>query len=234
MRKTFVLVSALICFVLPMRAQDEPEEMKKPLLGYVSVQVGEMYSYGENAFTYSDNDKGADLFNPIFTINAGHGFGKLFEGRLSLSYGNNAGACNSLNTSGGGFFPYSYKSINVFADLVLSGLNQYFINGRRGVFSPRLYIGVGGAYTYDFTDSGHPWQRLTDKNYVLGFRLGFIGEYDFSPHLGVLIDLCAEGYPDNYNGLRPTKQDQDLVEGYAGFPIDLRGIASVGLIYRFK
>jgi len=234
MKKFTVFLIAVVISSLFVSAQNRDKTLV-PFSGYVSVEAGEMFSYMENTFTYIDNNLGADLFNPLFTINAGRGFGNIFEGRLSLSYGRNSSANNSLNTSSRAFYPYTFRSINLFGDLVLKGLDQHFSANHFGVFFPKIYVGIGGAYTFDFTDSGHPWQGVTDPNFSFGVRLGFIGEYDFSPHFGMYLDLRAEGFMDNYNGLQPTSADQDLFEeGYAGFPFDLRISASFGLIYRFK
>lgn len=234
MRKSAALILAVVCSVLSLRAQDGYKTLV-PFSEYVSVQVGEMMSYGENAFTYLDNSSGSDLFHPIIAINAGRGFGDIFEGRISLSYGKNSGACNSLNTASRGFYPYTFKSVNLFGDLVLKGLNQRFAANRFGVFFPKIYVGIGAGYSFDFSDPKHPWQDIEDSNFAFGVRMGFIGEYDFSPHWGVYFDLCVEGFTDMYNGLRPTEADQDLYEdGYAGFPMDLRAMASFGVIYRFK
>ena len=79
----------------------------------------------------------------------------------------------------------------------------------------------------------HPWQEITDKNLAFGFRLGAMFEYDFGNNLGILVDMNAEAYLDNFNGLWPKDADIDEREGYAGFPLDLRASASVGLIYHF-
>ena len=72
-----------------------------------------------------------------------------------------------------------------------------------------------------------------DKNLAFGFRLGAMVEYDFTHNLGLLIDMNAEAYVDNFNGIRPSEDDHSSREGYAGFPLDLRAYASIGLIYHF-
>ena len=82
-------------------------------------------------------------------------------------------------------------------------------------------------------DGIHPWQEITNKNLAFGFRLGAMLEYDFGNNLGILVDMNAEAYLDNFNGLWPKDADIDEREGYAGFPLDLRAYASVGLIYHF-
>jgi len=242
MRKFTASVVLAILFMCPLHAQEKSAyalsdegETIVPYSWYISVQGGEMFSYGENAFTYFRNGAWGNLLNPMFTFNVGRGIGNIFEGRASLSYGINSGACNSLETSGGGFYPYSFNSLNLFADLILKGVDKFFPADNSGIFFPKVYLGAGAACTFGFSDSGHPWQKVSDKNLAFGVRAGFIGEYDFSPHFGVYLDICAEAYTDNYNGLKPSQTDQDVYEnGYAGFPVDLRGILALGVIYRFK
>ena len=194
----------------------------------ISLQGGMLFSMGENNFTYRDNGKVADLFGPQGGVAIGYDFTDRFGMRISASYGRNAGAANHYQTSARGFYPYQFRSVNVFADLLFN------LTLERTGFSPILYAGLGGARTFNFTDSHHPWQKTTDPNTAFGFRGGFIAEYDFTPGFGIYVDLCGEAYLDNYNGLRPTSGDQSQVErGYAGFPFDMRALASLGLIFHF-
>ena len=81
--------------------------------------------------------------------------------------------------------------------------------------------------------SQHPWQAVSDRNTAFGFRFGFIAQYNFSDRFGIYADLCGEAYTDNYNGLQPNEKDQQKVEGYAGFPLDLRGLVSLGCVFHF-
>lgn len=198
---------------------------------FFALQGGGVLNIYENAFSYSDNHKTMDLFTLQGGIAAGYEFSDVFALRATASYAKNAGACNVRETSGGGFYPYTFKSINTFVDAVL---NLPGLVGKVSAFRPRLYAGLGYAHTFYFTDPQHPWQRLIDPNNVFGFRLGFLAEYGFSKHFGVYADLCGEGYTDLYNGLMPTKEEQNsYYEGYGGFPLDLRGLLSIGVMVWF-
>ena len=195
----------------------------------IGLQGGALFSLYENAFSYTDNGKTMDLFTPQGAITLGYNFTGNVGARLSASYARNAGACNTLQTSARGFYPYTFSSVNVFADCLLNLSHSW--DG----FSPVLYAGLGGAHTFAFTDPHHPWQgaHLTQSNWAFGFRFGFIAEYDFTSHVGIYADLCGEAYTDGYNGLQPTKEDKEKVKGYPGFPFDLRALASLGVIFHF-
>lgn len=199
----------------------------------IAVQGGAMYSVNENRFTYHENGHGWDLVTPQGSLAIGYEFTEGLGVRVSVGYGKNASACNSRQTSGGGFYPYTFKSINGFVDGTLD-LNGNYAKER--AFRPRLYAGIGLGHTYGFTDPKHPWQGgfMTTNNTVFGFRGGFIAEYDFADWFGIFADLCGEAYRDNYNGLQPTKEDQSGYTGYAGFPLDLRAMLSFGVIFRIN
>lgn len=198
----------------------------------IALQGGPMYSINENGFSYRDHGKGINLFTFQGSAAVGYEFTSALGVRLSVGYGKNPAAANSLN-SGGGFYPYSFRSVNAFVDGTLD------LNGNYGIqqtFRPRFYLGVGLGHTFHFTDSGHPWQEayITKKNTVFGFRGGFIGEFDLTDSFGLFGDLGLEAYNDKYNGLEPTKQDQSYFKGYGGFPLDLRFTLSFGIIFRFN
>lgn len=198
---------------------------------YVALQGGPMLNVYENAFSYWDNHCLQKLITLQGGVAVGYAFTDVFSLRLSASYAKNAGACNVRETSGNGFYPYTFHSVNTFADAVLD-LNG--LAGKLSAFRPLLYGGLGCAYSFDFTDPKHPWQKLETPDTSFGFRFGFIAEYGFSKHFGIYADLCGEGYTDLYNGLAPSrKEQQENFEGYGGFPLDLRGLASLGLIFWF-
>jgi len=204
-----------------MQAQDKPAH---PF--YISLQGGALVSVNENTFSYRDNGKTLDLITPQGALAVGYDFSNRFGARLSGSFGKNVSACNVYQTAAGGFYPYNFKSINIFADAILNLKPS-------GVFSPKLYVGLGGAHTFGFSDPGHPWQKVSGSNTVFGFRGGFITQWDLSQRFGIFADLCGEAYTDSYNGLLPNSDDQTKVDGYAGFPLDLRGLCSLGVLFRF-
>ena len=197
-----------------------------------ALQGGPMYSINENHFSYREHGKGWNLFTLQGAAAIGYEFTEGLGVRVSVGYGNNASAANSHDT-GGGFYPYQFKSVNAFVDGTLDLNGNYAIEQ---AFRPRLYAGIGLGHTFGFTDAKHPWQGqyITTLNNVFGFRGGFIGEYDFTRVFGIFVDLCGEAYRDNYNGLQPTEKDQGFFTGYAGFPLDLRFTLSFGVIFRIE
>lgn len=224
MRKVLVAIFVLVASVTTVWAKSGKDSDKR---FNVSIQGGALISVNENYFSYGENGQFAKLITPQGALAFGYDFSNRFGSRLSVSYGLNASACNTRQTSGYGFFPYSFQSVNVFADAILN------LGKRGGAFHPKLYMGVGMAYSFGFTDSGHPWQVVNDRNSAFGFRGGFIGVYNISNSFGIFVDLCGEAYTDDYNGLQPSEADQSKVEGYAGLPLDLRGVASLGILFRF-
>ena len=198
-----------------------------------ALQGGPMYSINENGFTYRENGQGLNLFTLQGSAAIGYEFTNALGFRVSVGYGDNRGACNSRNTAARGFYPYSFKSVNGFLDATLDLNGNY---GLQSAFRPRFYLGVGLGHTFGFTDPKHPWQGdyMTTNNNVFGFRGGFLAEFDFTQSFGMFIDLGGEAYNDKYNGLRPTERDQQDYQGYAGFPLDLRLTASLGLIVRIN
>lgn len=198
---------------------------------YVGLQQGPMLNIYENAFSYRENGKTMNLFTYQAGLVAGYDLNDIFGVRLSAAYGKNAGACNTKDTSAHGFYPYTFSSVNVFADAIL---DMHGLSDLTTFFRIKLYGGLGLGHSFNMTDSGHPWQDVSDPNTVFGFRFGAIFEYNITDHIGVYGDLCGEGYTDKYNGLMPSVDEQvNNFEGYGGFPLDLRGLVSVGVLYRF-
>ena len=198
----------------------------------IALQGGTMYSINENRFTYGEHGHAADLWTLQGSAAIGYEFTEAMGVRVSVGYGKNVSACNSRQTDWG-FYPYQFKSINAFVDGTLDLSRNY---GKAWSFHPVLYAGIGLGHTYGFTDPKHPWQGqyMTFNNTVFGFRGGFIAEYDFTDWFGIYVDLCGEAYNDKYNGLQPTEQDQQGFKGYGGFPLDLRAMASFGVIFRIN
>ncbi|MCR5710368.1 MAG: hypothetical protein K6G79_07795 [Bacteroidales bacterium] len=197
----------------------------------------------ENHFSYKENGYWTKCFSLEGAAAIGYEFTDALGGRLWVGYGGNRGAGNTMDTAEHGFYPYNFKSVNGFFDITLD------LNGNFGVehsFRPIFYLGAGLGHTFGFTkptgygtpankswEAGnrfHPWQDIRENNTVFGFRGGFIAEYDFNKSLGLFADFRGEGYRDQYNGLQPTKLDQQASEGYAGFPLDLRFSVQLGII----
>ena len=232
MMKQFVCVVCALCLGAAALSAQEERQTPPSHAGrvYLSLQGGPALNLYENAFSYRDNGQAIKLFTLQGALAVGFDFSDAFGIRLQGAYGNDASAANVRQTSGGGFYPYRFRHVNLFADAVL---NLSGLRGKVTAFRPKLYAGLGGAHTFGFTESHHPWQKIIGQNTVFGFRGGFIAEYTFASGLGLLADFCGEAYTDLYNGLMPSEEDQKAYEGYAGFPLDLRGILSLGLVYHF-
>ena len=198
---------------------------------YVGFQQGPFLNINENHFSYRENGKALDLITYQAGLVGGYDLNDIFGVRLSASYGKNASACNTRETSARGFYPYTFSSVNIFADAVL---DMHGLADMLEFFRIKLYGGLGIGHTFHMTDPNHPWQKLNDPNTVFGFRFGGIAEYNITDHIGVYADVCGEAYTDEYNGLMPTAKEQsEYYEGYGGFPLDLRGLVSLGVLYRF-
>ena len=219
MRKLLAICAALILGASVLSAQ----EFNPTGRWYVSLQGGPMYQSSENTFAYRWEGYGSKLLTYTAAVAAGYNFNETWGLRGSVSFGQNRGAGN-YKQSHNRFYPYDFKNISGFCDLVLdfNGLNAV----ERG-FSPKLYAGIGVAHTFGFTKpKAYGVQRF-------GFRAGAIAEYNFKGGFGIFADLCGEAYTDMFNGLRPFEFDHTAGTGYAGFPFDLRASLSLGVLYRF-
>ncbi|MBQ6198608.1 MAG: outer membrane beta-barrel protein [Bacteroidales bacterium] len=198
---------------------------------YAGIQQGPMLNIYENYFSYVENKKPLDLITFQAALVGGYDVNEMFGVRLTAGYAKNAAACNTHNTSAHGFYPYTFSSINVFADAIL---DLQGMSDRLTAFRIKLYGGLGLGHSFNMTDSQHPWQAVQDPSTAFGFRLGGIAEYNIFENFAMYLDVCGEAYSDEYNGLLPSLKDQtDVYEGYGGFPFDLRGLISIGFIYRF-
>ena len=254
MRKLLTLTAALILGASLMHAQGgDPYDPSGRW--NVSVQGGVMGSLSENAFSYNDNGYLGKLYTPQASVAVGYDFNQTYGIRASVGFGKNMSAGNVKQTAvrnNNGFWPYGFKSINAFVDCVIN-LNGLNVTSR--AFAPKFYGGLGYGHSFGFwrpsysmmNDADlveaakmfnykkfHPTQNINESNHALGFRFGFIAEYNITRNLGIFADICGEAYTDNYNGLEPWTWDHAKGTGYAGFPLDLRGLASFGILLRFN
>ena len=245
MKKLFLIFAILLFGVASLPAQNAFVGGHRAWT--IAIQGGPLYSINENGFSYRENGYGGKLFTLNGSAAVGYEFTNALGARISVGYGANRSAANTRQTAAHGFYPYNFKSVNGFLDITLD-LNGNFAVER--AFRPIFYLGVGFGHTFNFIkpseygtprnqswEAGnpfHPWQDITEKNTVFGFRGGFIAEYDFTDWIGIFADLCGEAYNDQYNGLQPSEHDQTAYKGYAGFPLDLRMMLSLGLIFRIN
>ena len=228
MRKIAVILAALLVGVPTLFAQGPFDFSGR---WNFSVQGGLAVTVSDNVFGYTDSGIFKDLLKLQGAASIGYDFPGGFGIRLSGGYAQHASSSNIYETPGDKkVWPFTYQSIFGFADAILNvnGLSENY-----GPFAPKFYAGIGAAKTYGFTNPNHPFQNPHDPNFALGFRGGFIAEVDFRSGLGLFADLGIEAYDDWHNGIRPSDPDQANVKGYAGFPFDLVGKFSFGVIYHF-
>lgn len=216
-------ICAALCLLVAGNLMCHAQKLQRPF--YLGVEAGVMGNLYENAFSYVRNGQFGGLITMHRGLLVGYRLSVPFSVRAELAYDRNAGAANVQETgSGTGFYPYKFDSFNGFADFIFTYGQEEMDKVR-----PQFYLGLGGAYTFNYTDSGHPWQKIQNPSGAFGFRLGFMLHWRINPLIAVVLDIKGEGYTDMYNGLQPNKADQARVDGYAGFPLDLRGIAAVGV-----
>ena len=212
----------------PVESFAEPFDWKD---WFVAVQGGANYSMNENSWTYVDPKVGGkshlDLLSPQISLSLGHFFTPVLGWRLSAAYAGNKSAANHNETTVGGFYPYDFKSISAFADLLV-GLSRRDVQDRNWFWT--LFGGVGYGHGFDFTNSGHPWQTLKTPSNAFGFRGGLNLEYMLKNGLGCMLEGGAEAFTDGFNGMNPgIRKDANDVN----FPFDVRPVATFGIGYHF-
>jgi hypothetical protein len=224
MKKIVCIFAIFLMAAAGLSAQNK-EKVEKPW--NIFLKGGGLGSLNENAFSYHENGQTKDLLGYQAGLGFGYDFTKRFGIRLEAKYGKNAAAGNTYDTSAHGFYPYNFSNIDAFLDAVIN------LNPNGTVFHPKVYAGLGGAFSFGFTDMNHPWQTLPEKSGAFGMRIGFIAEFLVSPTVGIFADLSSEGFTDKFDGLMPTKEQRKEERGYPGFPLDVRALASLGLCFHF-
>ena len=229
MKTLLTTLAALVLGTTALFAQVGEQKPENPF--YISVQGGMLFSANENTFSYNEHGVFKDLFTPQGSFSVGYDFGTRAGARLNLNYGKNASGANVRETNGvDPFFPYTFSNASAFVDFTWNIAEE----GYEGPIVPKVYAGIGFGHTFGFSDPHHPWQTIYDPNNAFGFRFGFLGEVMLGSSFGAFIDLAAEAYTDQFNGLRPYKEEQEAHgRGYLGFPFDLRGLASFGIAVHF-
>lgn len=217
-RKILILFATLLLTAAGASAQSRRAPISPYQYGhrwYFSLQAGPMVSFGENSESFGAAGHGWDVFTAHAALAIGYNFNDAWDMRVSGSYSYNPGACIAYD----GHYPFHFHAAHLFADAVLSYNALAELNIP---FNPKTYVGLGGAYTFGFTDPEHPFQMPQGPNIVPGFRVGGIAERDYPGGFGWFIDLGAEVFTDWYNGLEPVS-----------FPLDVEIKVSFGIIYHF-
>lgn len=220
----------------PVEEEEEEEEAdwKK---WFIAAQAGPMVSFNENTWTYKDlgPDYGMnqwDLVTPYVALSVGHYFTPRIGARISAAYAMNKSALNHNETAAYGFYPYSFKSVSAFADVLLNLTKRDDVD-RHWFWT--LYGGLGYAHGFDFDGVNHPWQ--TESKYwkvpsnAFGMRGGLNLEYVLDCGLGFMLDGGLEAFTDGFNGMNPIKSPKPT--GDKNFPFDIRPMATLGVAYHF-
>ncbi|MBQ4390384.1 MAG: hypothetical protein II824_10550 [Bacteroidales bacterium] len=213
------LVIAFIAFSLsisPLSAQRHRTPFEYGHTVAVSLQGGPLVFVGEYTKAFKQNKEFWRVFAPHAELALSYFISDGRSIRTSLSYSKKS----SVLSMDDGYYPYTFNAAHLFVDYVVDfyRLGEYYVN-----FSPMLYVGAGVAHSFGFSDSGHPDPPITTSNWVPGFRIGGILEYDFKSGFGFFGDLGLEFLLDHYNGLKADT-----------FPIDLNIRLGLGVIYHFK
>ena len=189
----------------------------------------------ENTWTYTDPKIGGkkfwDLVSPQIQVSFGHYFTPVLGWRVSAAYAGNKSALNHNETSAAGFYPYSFKSISAFADLLVN-LSRRDVQDRHWFWT--LFGGLGYGHGFDFQDVFHPWQTHNPNwkipTNAFGMRGGLNLEYMFNNGLSFMLEGGAEAFTDGFNGMNPHihKDENDV-----NFPFDVRPVATFGIGYHF-
>ena len=203
---------------------------------FIALQAGPNYSMNENTWTYTDPKIGKkqfyDLLSPQIQLSLGHFFTPTLGWRLSAAYAGNKSALNHNQTAAQGFYPYSFKSVSAFADLLVA-LSRRDVQDRHWFWT--LFGGLGHGHGFDFKDVYHPWQTGLEDAWKIptnafGMRGGLNLEYMFNNGFAFMLEGGIEAFTDGFNGMNPHiwKDANDV-----NFPFDVRPVATFGIGYHF-
>ena len=184
---------------------------------YLSLQGGPLYFNGDCTYVYREKGPWMGPFTFSGGASLGYNITNGHEVRLTASFGPRRASCISYKDA---LYPYTFKSASLFADYVLAfrALAEDF-----SAFNPKLYAGAGAAYTFGFTDPQHPQRHVNGPNWVAGFHVGSVMEYDFPSGFGLFADLGLTFLSDTYDG-----------QGWYNFPVDMEIGFNIGVVFHFK
>ena len=228
MRKYLLILTLSLLGIMELSAQPILTPYQYRERWFFSYQAGPSFFVSENSATFADH-KRYDRYTFYNEAILGYYFTDAHEIRFSWSYARRASVLPPVF----GFLPYSFSSAQTFVDYVI---NWHPLGEYNTAYNPQMYVGLGGAVTYNFTKPEYnPAENLTHDqldailppvhplNILPGLRFGVIFEYDFTDNYGLTFDIGAQVFPDRYNGQNPDR-----------WPIDTQFNGSLGFVYHFK
>lgn len=185
---------------------------------FFSVQGGPKIGLYDHIGSFFDYGHGWDAITYHGSLSLGYNFNDAWAMRVSGGYSYNAGACTPYE---GIFYGYNYSAAYAFADGIF---DWHAISEDIRPFAPKFYAGLGGAYTFGFTDPEHPFEMLNTNNFVPAFRFGVILEYDFPTGFGLFADIAVESFLDWYDGYATS----------TAIALDSALKVSFGMVWHFK
>ena len=222
MRKCVTLAAALLLGTVSLFAQTRLTPYEYGQRWFFAFQGGPLYFNSDYCTRLSKAGRTLELFSIGAGVALGYNISDAHAIRFMGNYSRKTGVCEAFvfeDIEPAPIYTYKFRSLNFFADHVLNynALAENFMP-----FTAKTYAGLGLAYTFDFTEPGHPEVWLTDPNLVPGLHFGFLLEYDFKDGFGLYTDLGLAFYFDRYNGRERI-----------GFPLDMEIYLQMGLIYNF-
>ena len=227
MKKCILLTAALLLCTASLFAQTKPlTPYEYGHRWYFSFQGGGLIFNSDYCSRLFKEGRGHELVSFGAGVALGYNFSDAHGIRVFGNYSRKTGVCEAFEDPDADpkaapipTYTYRFSSTQLFVDYVL---NYNALAENDNPFTAKSYIGPGFAYTFDFTDPGHPEVWLYDPNLVPCMNMGFIFEYDFKDAFGFFVDLGLSFYAERYNGRVSM-----------GFPVDMESSLQVGLIYNF-
>lgn len=222
MKKIFILTFALLSLATKTQAARPYITPTSPYQHgkrwFLAVQGGPKIGLYDHISSFFNNGQGWSAVTYHGALAFGYNFNDAWAMRISGGYSYNSGACSPYQ---GGFYPYTYSAVYFFTDGVL---NYPALCENNVPFSTKFYAGLGGAYTFGFSNPDHPFEVLTPNNLVPALRFGVICEYNFPSGFGIYADFAIENFMDKYDGYATTTQ----------IALDSALKVSFGAVWHFK
>ena len=178
---------------------------------------------GGAAFTQGEADFGK-LLSPAAQLSAAYNFHHAMGVRFGLSGWQGKGAVAILDDT------YKFQFLQLNADFVLDLANLFGGFKHDRIWTPYLFVGVGGAYGFNNEDAAemaaaHPLvlNKYWEKAPFLAVRAGAGVDFWVAKNVALGLELNANGYGDKFNSKG--------AEG--GFNPDFQYNALFGVKFRF-